>query len=93
MLLSIIDNPTFVEIMQDFEKSYELNIKYQNNLYESKIVINEQEYKSSDTDIVECLKLMIIQYLILKAEEKKISVEELTKEWKNVEELIKEIRT
>lgn len=93
MLLSIIDNPTFVEIMQDFEKSYELNIKYQNNLYESKIVINGQEYKSSDTDIVECLKSMIIQYLILKAKEKKISVEELTKEWKNVEELIKEIRS
>lgn len=93
MLLSIIDNPTFVEIMQDFEKYYELNIKYQNNLYESKIVINGQEYKSSDTDIVECLKSMIIQYLILKAKEKKISVEELTKEWKNVEELIKEIRS
>ena len=93
MLLSIINNPIFIEIMQDFSKSYELTIKYENSLFEAKIVINGQEYKSSDTDIVECLKLMIIKYLILKAKEKKISVEELTKEWKNVEELIQEIKS
>ena len=43
MLLSIINNPIFIEIMQDFSKSYELSIKYENGLFEAKIVINGQE--------------------------------------------------
>lgn len=91
MFDSILKNANFIEIQKDFSK-YDLNIKYSDSLYETKIVINDNEYKSSDNDIVECLKLMIIQYLIFKAEEKKITIEELTKEWKNVEELIKEIK-
>lgn len=91
MFDSILKNANFIEIQKDFCK-YDLNIKYSDSLYETKIVINDKEYKSSNSDIVECLKLMIIQYLIFKAEEKKISIEELTKEWKNVEELIKEIK-
>lgn len=91
MFDSILKNANFIEIQKDFSK-YDLNIKYSDSLYESKIVINDKEYKSSDSNIVECLKLMIIQYLIFKAKEKKISIEELTKEWKNVEELIKEIK-
>lgn len=92
MLDSIVNNANFIEIVQDFSKSYELNIKYENSLYETKIVLNGAEYKSSNTDIVECLKLMINEYLILKAKNNNVTVEELTNGWKTLEELILEIK-
>ena len=92
MLESILNNANFLDIMSDFSKSYELNIKYQNNLFETKIVLNDEEYKSGDSDIVECLKLMINEYLIIKAKNNNVTVEELTNGWKTLEELILEIK-
>ena len=92
MLESILNNANFLDIISDFSKSYELNIKYENNLFETKIVLNEVEYKSSNSDIVECLKLMINEYLIIKAKNNNVTVEELTNGWKTLEELILEIK-
>ena len=92
MLESILNNTNFLDIMSDFSKSYELNIKYENSLFETKIVLNEVEYKSSNSDIVECLKLMINEYLIIKAKNNNVTVEELTNGWKTLEELILEIK-
>lgn len=92
MLESILNNANFLDIISDFSKSYELNIKYENNLFETKIVLNEVEYKSSNSNIVECLKLMINEYLIIKAKNNNVTVEELTNGWKTLEELILEIK-
>lgn len=92
MLESILNNANFLDIMSDFSKSYELNIKYENGLYSTKIVLSGKEYNSSNSDIVECLKLMINEYLIIKAKNNNVTVEELTNGWKTLEELILEIK-
>ena len=91
MNISLFENATFLELVSEFNE-YELVIKREKELYSVKVVINNIEYNSSDSDLTECIKNLIIEVLENKAQEKLITVDEMISEWKSLEELIKEIK-
>lgn len=91
MNISLFENATFLELVSELSE-YELTIKREKELYSVKVVINNIEYNSSDSDLTECIKNLIIEVLENKAQEKLITVDEMISEWKSLEELIKEIK-
>lgn len=92
MNISLFENATFLELVSEFNE-YELVIKREKELYSIKIVINNIEYNSSNTDLDECIRDLIVEILENKAQEKSILIEELINEWKTLEEIIEEVKT
>jgi len=88
---SLFQNSTFLELVSDFSE-YELFIKFKNAIFTIKITINNIEYLSSNSNLDECIRDLIIEILKNKAQEKSIEIEELINEWKTIEELIEEIK-
>lgn len=91
MTISLFENANFLELIKEFT-DYELNIKFEKELYIIQFRINNIVYISSHSDIVECMRNLIIVFLNKKAEETSISVDGLVNEWKTLEELIQEVR-
>jgi hypothetical protein len=91
MNISLFENATFLELVSEFNE-YELVIKREKELYSIKIVINNIEYNSSNNNLDECIRDLIVEILENKAQEKSIMIEELINEWKTLEEIIKEIK-
>lgn len=92
MNLSILNNSNFLNIIEDFAKNYELNVKFENSLYKLKLIVKNKEYINEGVDLIEVITLIISQYLTTKAEEKQITIDELIKDFSNVENMLKEIR-
>jgi hypothetical protein len=92
MNISLFENATFLELVSEFNE-YELVIKREKELYSIKIVINNIEYNSSNSNLDECIRDLIVGILENKAQEKSIMIEELINEWKTLEEIIEEIKT
>ena len=91
MNISLFENATFLELVSELSE-YELTIKREKELYSVKVVINNIEYNSIDSDLTECVKNLIIEVLENKAQEKSIMIEELISEWKTLEEIIDEVK-
>ena len=91
MNISLFENATFLELVSELSE-YELVIKREKELYSIKVTINNIEYNSSDSDLTECAKNLMIEILNDRAKEKLITVDEMISEWKSLEELIKEIK-
>lgn len=91
MNISLFENATFLELVSELNE-YELTIKREKELYSIKVVINNIEYNSSDSDLTECVKNLIIEVLNDKAKEKLMTVDEMISEWKSLEELIEEVK-
>ncbi len=90
MTISLFENASFLELIKDFD-DYELNIKFEKELFIVQFRINAVVYSYSDKEIHECIKNIMIAYLTDKANEKLMSIEELTN-WQTLDELIEEIR-
>lgn len=88
---SLFQNSTFLELVSDFSE-YELFIEFKNAIFTIKITINNIEYLSSNSNLDECIRDLIIEILKKKAQEKSIEIEELINEWKTIEDLIEEIK-
>jgi hypothetical protein len=91
MNISLFENATFLELVSEFNE-YELVIKREKELYSIKVVINNIEYNSSNNNLDECIRDLIIEILESKAQEKSIMIEELINEWKTLEEIIEEVK-
>jgi len=91
MNISLFQNATFLELVSEFNE-YELNIKFEKEVFTIKITVNNIEYNSSNSSLDECIRDLIIEILKSKAQEKSIVIEEMINEWKTLEELIKEIK-
>lgn len=91
MNISLFENATFLELVSEFNE-YELVIKREKELYSIKVVINNIEYNSSNNNLDECIRDLIVEILENKAQEKSIMIEELINEWKTLEEIIEEVK-
>ena len=91
MNISLFENATFLELVSELSE-YELTIKREKELYSVKVVINNIEYNSSNSNLDECIRDLIIEILKNKAQEKSIMIEELINEWKTLEEIIEEVK-
>ena len=91
MNISLFENATFLELVSELSE-YELTIKREKELYSVKVVINNIEYNSSNSNLDECSRELIIRIKKNKAQENSIMIEELINEWKTLEEIIEEVK-
>lgn len=91
MNISLFENAAFLELVSDFSE-FELTIKYEKEIYSIKVTISNIEYISSNSDLFECIRDLMLEVLNNKAQEKSIMIEELISEWKTLEEIIEEVR-
>lgn len=91
MNISLFENAAFLELVSDFSE-FELTIKYEKEIYSIKVTVSNIEYISSNSDLFECIRDLMLEVLNNKAQEKSIMIEELISEWKTLEEIIEEVR-
>lgn len=91
MNISLFENAAFLELVSDFSE-FELTIKYEKEIYSIKVTISNIEYISSNSDLFECIRDLMLEVLNNKAQEKSIKIEEMINKWKSIEELIEEIK-
>ncbi len=91
MNISLFESAAFLELVSEFNE-YELNIKYEKEIYSIKVTVSNIEYISSNSDLFECIRDLMLEVLNNKAQEKSIMIEELISEWKTLEEIIEEVR-
>ena len=91
MNISLFENAAFLELVSDFSE-FELTVKYEKEIYFIKVTISNIDYISSNSDLFECIRDLMLEVLNNKAQEKSIMIEELISEWKTLEEIIEEVR-
>lgn len=82
--MQLLNDSDFLSIIQDFSKKYQLTLNYENNKHAVTLLINEQQYISENTDIMDCIKETVFQYLNSKSL--------VNKNWPSIEQLVEEMK-